>query len=95
MSAQTVTVLGVPQTAPAFDVPANGCDCHVHVFGPADRFPFSADRVYTPGPASVDDLLSLQHALHLQRVQEAGVVRAVWARLHDHDALKMEGMLQR
>ena len=68
MSAQTVTVLGVPQTAPAFDVPANGCDCHVHVFGPADRFPFSADRVYTPGPASVDDLLSLQHALPLQRV---------------------------
>ncbi len=68
MTARTVTVLGVPHTAPAFDVPANACDCHVHIFGPADRFPYSTDRVYTPGPASVDDLLSLQRALGLHRV---------------------------
>ena len=68
MTAQAVTVLGVPQTAPAFDVPADACDCHVHVFGPADRFPYAADRVYTPGPASIDDLVSLQRALGLHRV---------------------------
>jgi len=68
MSAETATVLGVPQTAPAFDVPDNACDCHVHVFGPRDRFPYSTDRVYTPGPASVDDLLALQRALGLHRV---------------------------
>lgn len=61
-------VLGVPQAAPDFDVPPDACDCHVHVFGPADRFPFAEDRVYTPGRATVDDLLSLQSALHLQRV---------------------------
>jgi predicted TIM-barrel fold metal-dependent hydrolase len=68
MTARAVTVLGVPQTAPAFDVPANACDCHVHIFGPADRFPYSTDRVYTPGPASVDDLLALHGALGLHRV---------------------------
>jgi predicted TIM-barrel fold metal-dependent hydrolase len=68
MSARTITVLGVQHTAPAFDVPARACDCHVHVFGPSDRFPYSTDRVYTPGPASVDDLLALQRALGLHRV---------------------------
>lgn len=61
-------VLGVTETAPDFAVPAGACDCHVHVFGPVDRFPFSPNRVYTPGLASVDDLLALQQALHLDRV---------------------------
>jgi len=61
-------VLGVTETAPDFDVPAGACDCHVHVFGPPDSFPFSPDRVYTPGLALVDDLLALQRALRLDRV---------------------------
>jgi predicted TIM-barrel fold metal-dependent hydrolase len=68
MTAARDTVLGVAQTPPGFDVPRNACDCHVHVFAPPDQFAFSADRVYTPGVASVDDLLSLQRALHLDRV---------------------------
>ena len=61
-------VLGVNETTPDFDVPTGACDCHVHVFGPPDRFPFSPDRVYTPGLASVDDLMVLQKALRLDRV---------------------------
>ena len=63
-----VNVLGVAQTAPAFDVPSDACDCHVHVFGPTERFPFSPERRYTPGPAAVEDLLALQRALRLDRV---------------------------
>jgi predicted TIM-barrel fold metal-dependent hydrolase len=59
---------GVTHTAPAFDVPAGACDSHVHVFGPYDRFPLWAGRRYTPGPASVEDLLALQRALNLSRV---------------------------
>ncbi len=51
-----------------FEVPALACDCHTHVFGPATSFPFDAGRVYTPGDASVADLLSLQRLLQLQRV---------------------------
>jgi len=62
------TVLGVTQTAPNFDVPPGACDCHVHVFGPPERFPFSRDRVYTPGPASVEDLVALHRTLNLDRV---------------------------
>jgi predicted TIM-barrel fold metal-dependent hydrolase len=55
-----------PQTAVDFDVPPGACDCHVHVFDP--KFPFAERRVYTPPPASVEDLLELQRALRLDRV---------------------------
>jgi predicted TIM-barrel fold metal-dependent hydrolase len=63
-----MTILGVAQTALAFHVPPGACDCHVHVFGPVERFPFAPERVFTPGPAAVEDLLALQRALHLERV---------------------------
>ena len=62
------TIHGVAHAAPVFDVPAGACDCHVHVFGPYDRFPLAPERRYTPGPASVADLLALQRALRLSRV---------------------------
>jgi predicted TIM-barrel fold metal-dependent hydrolase len=62
------TILGVVPTPPSFEVPKNACDCHVHVFGPPERFPFSANRLYTPGPASVDDLLALHRTLQIERV---------------------------
>ena len=64
----TANVLGVAQTAPAFDVPRGACDCHTHIFGPAARFPFSPQRVYTPGDASIEDLEALHRALRLDRV---------------------------
>jgi len=57
-----------PRTAPAFAVPYGACDCHVHVFGTAAAFPFTAQRGYTPPPASADELLALQRSLHLSRV---------------------------
>lgn len=62
------TLHGVSHSPPSFDVPAGACDCHVHVFGPYDRFPLWSGRRYTPGPASVEDLLALQRALGLARV---------------------------
>jgi predicted TIM-barrel fold metal-dependent hydrolase len=31
-------------------------DCHVHVFGPPARYPFAADRTYTPNSAWLDAL---------------------------------------
>lgn len=34
----------------------DGCDTHVHVIGPADRYPMVGERHYTPGPASVAQL---------------------------------------
>jgi predicted TIM-barrel fold metal-dependent hydrolase/predicted NBD/HSP70 family sugar kinase len=57
-----------PKTAVGFRVPPGACDCHVHVFGAAEAFPFVAPRGYTPPPASADDLSKLQNALGLSRV---------------------------
>ena len=51
-----------------FEVPAGACDCHVHVFGPYDRFPLSPDRLYMPGPAPLAGLIAHQQALGLERV---------------------------
>ena len=61
-------VLGVTHSAPGFEVPAGACDCHVHVFGPYDRYPLVENRVYMPSLASVEDLVGLQRALRLDRV---------------------------
>jgi predicted TIM-barrel fold metal-dependent hydrolase len=66
--ASTNPILGVVPTPPSFEVPRNACDCHTHIFGPADKFPYSSKRLYTPGEASVDDLTALHRALHIDRV---------------------------
>src|SRR5262245_107609 len=55
-------------TAPNFAIPRGACDCHVHVFGDAAKFPFAATRGYTPPPASVEQLLELQTDLCMERV---------------------------
>jgi predicted TIM-barrel fold metal-dependent hydrolase len=55
-----------PQTPVRFDVPPGACDSHVHVFDP--KFPLAERRVYTPPPATVEDLLELQRALRFDRV---------------------------
>src|SRR5215472_15868904 len=51
-----------------FDVPAGACDCHVHIIGEPAKYPFVADRVYTPPPATPDMLAELHHALKIDRV---------------------------
>ncbi|HEY4250102.1 MAG TPA: amidohydrolase family protein [Roseomonas sp.] len=61
-------ILGVHHGAPGFAMPEGACDCHTHVFGPAGRFPFAADRLYTPGDALVEDLFAHQLRLGLDRV---------------------------
>ena len=55
-------------TPVSFDVPAGACDCHVHVFGDPQRFPFTSTRTYTPEPASLDEMRRLHRALHIDRV---------------------------
>lgn len=57
-----------PKTPVNFAVPAGACDCHTHVFGDAQRFPFTSPRAYTPEPASVEEMRALHGALHMERV---------------------------
>jgi predicted TIM-barrel fold metal-dependent hydrolase len=57
-----------PATKVTFDVPAGSCDCHVHIFGDPQRYPFFVGRVYTPEPASVAEVRTLHGALHIDRV---------------------------
>lgn len=49
-------------------IPARACDCHTHVFGPPERYPYDAGRKYTPGLASVEDMDARHQALGVQRV---------------------------
>ena len=44
---------------PAFRAPPQGCDCHFHVFGPAERYPYGADLRYPPPLAPLADYLAL------------------------------------
>ncbi|HZL39246.1 MAG TPA: amidohydrolase family protein [Pseudolabrys sp.] len=61
-------ILGVTPTPLSFEVPRGACDCHTHVFGPIEKFPFSSKRLYTPGDASIGDLEALHRAFHIDRV---------------------------
>jgi predicted TIM-barrel fold metal-dependent hydrolase len=57
-----------PATKVNFDVPAGACDCHTHIHGDPEKFPFFAGRVYTPEPASPEEMAELHKALHIERV---------------------------
>src|SRR4051794_36104943 len=57
-----------PATPVNFDVPAHACDCHTHIHGDPETFPFFAGRVYTPEPASPEEMAALHKALHIERV---------------------------
>jgi predicted TIM-barrel fold metal-dependent hydrolase len=57
-----------PATAVNFEVPAGACDCHTHIFGDPQHFPFSPSRVYTPESASIEEMRALHKTLHTSRV---------------------------
>ena len=57
-----------PSTAVNFDIPEHACDCHTHIHGDVEKFPFFAGRVYTPEPASPEEMSALHKALHMERV---------------------------
>ncbi len=50
-----------------FSPPRGACDCHFHIFGPLDRFPYQSNRSFTPPEALVADYRRLQAQLGLER----------------------------
>src|SRR5437899_1855673 len=57
-----------PSTPIDFDVPAGACDCHTHIHADPAKFPFFEGRVYTPEPASPEEMSALHRVLHVERV---------------------------
>src|SRR5256885_12555379 len=53
--------------APRLRPPLNACDTHAHVFGPAARFPYAADRSYTPPEAPVEKYVAMLDTLGFAR----------------------------
>jgi predicted TIM-barrel fold metal-dependent hydrolase len=57
-----------PATPVNFAIPAHACDCHTHIIGGADRFPFWPGRTYTPETALPEEMSALHRALGIERV---------------------------
>ena len=57
-----------PATKVNFDVPPGACDCHTHIHGDPEKFPWFAGRVYTPEAALPSEMTALHKALRIQRV---------------------------
>jgi predicted TIM-barrel fold metal-dependent hydrolase len=53
--------------APTLGLPPGACDAHCHVFGPASKFPYAAERSYTPPDAPVENLRRLHAKLGISR----------------------------
>ena len=57
-----------PATPVNFAIPAHACDCHTHIVGGPDRFPFWPGRTYTPEMALPKEMSALHAALGIERV---------------------------
>lgn len=52
---------------PKLVLPRSACDCHAHIFGASDRYPFADARDYTPPPALVPQYLAMLATVGLER----------------------------
>lgn len=57
-----------PSTPIAFAMPAGACDCHTHIHGPVEQYPYADGRFYTPPAALPDEMAALHRALGIDRV---------------------------
>ena len=55
------------EAEPRFKAPPGGCDAHFHVFGPGERYPYSADLRYKPPHAPFEDYLALSQRMGFAR----------------------------
>jgi predicted TIM-barrel fold metal-dependent hydrolase len=52
---------------PRLKAPAGTCDCHIHIFGPRDRFPLAAELAYVPRDATIEMYRALRRRLGIER----------------------------
>jgi 2-pyrone-4,6-dicarboxylate lactonase len=52
---------------PKFRLPALACDAHCHIFGPGSKYPYAADRPYTPPDAPLQAFRALHARLGVGR----------------------------
>jgi predicted TIM-barrel fold metal-dependent hydrolase len=57
-----------PATPVNFEVPSGACDCHTHIHGDPEKFPFFPGRGYTPEMALPEEMTALHKAIRMQRV---------------------------
>lgn len=69
MSAQSIPPIVRPHKRPASPLPAGAADCHMHVFGPLDRYPLAARRGY--------DVADAPLAAHDAMKRDVGLARTV------------------
>ena len=64
MTAASLAAAALPARARAASavpaMPVGAVDCHNHIMGPRDKYPYAADRTYTPPEASVAALKDLR-----------------------------------
>lgn len=48
-------------------LPAGSVDCHAHVCGPANQFPYAQERIYTPPDATLESYQALLQMLGIDR----------------------------
>jgi 2-pyrone-4,6-dicarboxylate lactonase len=48
-------------------LPRGACDTHAHICGPANRFPYAKERIYTPPDSTLEDYLHLLAVLGVDR----------------------------
>jgi D-galactarolactone isomerase len=56
------------ESRPRVHAPAGACDCHIHFYGPEDRYPLAPTATFKPPPASVVEYREVQERLGLERV---------------------------
>jgi predicted TIM-barrel fold metal-dependent hydrolase len=55
-------------TPPKVKAPPGSCDCHSHILGPPDRFPYVDNRSFTPPDALEDAYLRMLGTLGIERM---------------------------
>lgn len=67
MTGASVSSFHPSPSKPGLALPPGACDAHVHVFGPADVFPYADDRPFTPADAPKERLFALHALLGIER----------------------------